>query len=76
MTPWSRGVAATNSSLKVMVGRICVVNHYMHCYIIIEAVVFMVSLGRFLKERYPHYKSMEANDPQGVDNLDSRGRLA
>ena len=57
-------VAATNSSPKGMVGRICVANHYAN----IEAVGFMVSNGRFFKKRYPHYKSMEANDPQGVDN--------
>ena len=68
MTPGTRGLAATYSSPKGMVDRICIANHYAN----IEAVGFMVSLGRFCKKRYPHYKFMEANDPQGVDNLDSR----
>ena len=47
----------------------------MHCYILnIEEVGFMVSL-RFLKKVFQHYKSMEANDPQGVVNLDPRGMV-
>ena len=33
---------------------------------------FMDSL-RVLKKSFPHYKSMEANDPQGMANLDTRG---
>ena len=47
----------------------------MHCYILnIEDVGFMVSL-RFIKKRFPHYKFMEANDPQGVVNLDPMGKV-
>ena len=47
----------------------------MHCYILnIEDVGFMVSLI-YKKKGFPHYKSMEANDPQGVVNLDPRGMV-
>ena len=46
----------------------------MHCYILnIEDVGFMVSL-RFQKD-FPHYKSMEANDPPGVVNSNPRGMV-
>ena len=44
----------------------------MHCYILvdIEAVCFMDSLRiNFKKKVFPHYKSLEANDPQGVANI-------
>ena len=47
----------------------------MHCCIQnIEDVGFMVSL-RFFFKVFPHYKSVEANDPQGVVNLDPRGMV-
>ena len=47
----------------------------MRCYILnIEDVGFMVSL-RFKKKSFLHYKSMEANDPQEVVNLDPRGMV-
>ena len=66
--PASRGVVAANSFPRAMVGRIYIVNHY--------ALIHKVSWFHsedFLKSFLPHYKFMEANDLQGVDNLDSGG---
>ena len=45
----------------------------MHCYILvnIEAVHVLHGFTQNLKKKV--YKSMEANDPQGMANLDPRG---
>ena len=40
----------------------------------LKDVGFMVSL-RLKKKVFPHHKSMEANEPQGVVNLDPRGMV-
>ena len=45
----------------------------MHCYILnIEALGPKV-LEKILS--FPHYKSLEANEPQGMANLDPRGMV-
>ena len=46
----------------------------MHCYILnLEAVGLKVFEVIFLS--FSHYKSMDTNDPLGLANLDSRGRI-
>ena len=47
----------------------------MHCYILvnIEAVHVLHGFTQNFKKKFSTYKSMEANDPQGMGNLDPRG---
>ena len=47
----------------------------MHCFILvnIEAVHVLHGFTQNFKKKFSAYKSMEANDPQGMANLDPRG---
>ena len=50
---------------------IYIVNHYALLHTSKYSVCFMDSLR--IKNSFPHYKSVEANNSQGVANLDPRG---
>ena len=75
--PWGQWVTGCDSSQFEPQGHGWQDLHIItiHCYILvdIEAVSFMDSLRINLKKGFPHYKSLEANDPQGAANLDARG---
>ena len=68
-------MAATNLNPRDMVGRIYEVNRYA----LLHTKYRRCGLHGFTQisflKVFPHYKSMEANDPQGVVNLDPRGMV-
>ena len=69
-------MTATNLNPRGMVGRIYKMNHYA----LLKTKYRRCGLHGFIqifKKVFPHYKykSKEANDPQGVLNLDSTGMV-
>ena len=66
MTPWSQGVVATNFNPRGIVGRIYEVNNYALLHTKYRRCGLHGFTLIFFLEVFQHYKSMEANDPQGT----------
>ena len=75
MTPWSQGVVATNFNPRGIVGRIYEVNNYALLHTKYRRCGLHGFTLIFFLEVFQHYKSMEANDPQGIVNLDPRSMV-
>ena len=69
----SLGVTVANLSPRGIVGRIYIVNHL---YAVLHTSKYrscvLHGFTQNSKKVFPHYKSMETNDPQGVANLEPR----